>query len=61
MGWSWEYFIFIYTFTADPERQWAADPLLSMGAALLLLTADEGWYATEHFGLDVIFHSRMRQ
>jgi xyloglucan galactosyltransferase MUR3 len=23
--------------------------------------ADEGWYATDHFGLDVIFHSRMRQ
>ncbi|XP_062216812.1 xyloglucan galactosyltransferase KATAMARI1 homolog [Phragmites australis] len=23
--------------------------------------ADEGWYATDHFGLDVIFHSRMKQ
>ncbi|XP_006649389.1 xyloglucan galactosyltransferase KATAMARI1 homolog [Oryza brachyantha] len=23
--------------------------------------ADEGWYATDHFGLDVIFHSRIKQ
>ncbi|XP_048560783.1 xyloglucan galactosyltransferase KATAMARI1 homolog [Triticum urartu] len=23
--------------------------------------ADEGWYATDHFGLDVIFHARVRQ
>ncbi|XP_047083571.1 xyloglucan galactosyltransferase KATAMARI1 homolog [Lolium rigidum] len=23
--------------------------------------ADRGWYATDHFGLDVIFHSRVRQ
>ena len=23
--------------------------------------ADDGWYATDHFGLDVIFHSRVRQ
>lgn len=59
MGWSWGFFIFIYKFAADPRWQWAAAPLVSM--ELLLLTIDEGWYATDHFGLDVIFHSRMRQ